>query len=74
MVDVQIQNGRLISIAVSPDDRVDDVKEKIKMKEGINPDQQILLFNGIKLIDGTVEEIGVIDSATIFLTLRNRGG
>jgi hypothetical protein len=73
-VDVQIQSGRLITIAVSPDDRLSDVREKIKMKEGISPDQQVLMFNGIKLMDGIVEELGIIESATLFLILRNWGG
>lgn len=59
---------------MSPDDSLDDVREKIKMKEGISPDQQVLMLNGIKLLDGTVEELGIIESATLFLTLRNWGG
>ena len=73
-IDVQIQSGRRINIDVSPDDSLDDVREKIRMKEGISPDQQVLMLNGIKLLDGTVEELGIIESATLFLTLRNWGG
>ena len=73
-IDVQIQSGRLITITVSPDDTLDDVREKIEMKEGISPDQQVLMLNGIKLMDGNVEELGIIESATLFLTLRNWGG
>ena len=71
---MQIQSGRLITITVSPDDTLDDVREKIEMKEGISPDQQVLMLNGIKLMDGNVEELGIIESATLFLTLRNWGG
>jgi hypothetical protein len=45
------------------------------MKEGISPDQQVLMLNGIKLMNGgNLEELGVIESATLFLTLRNWGG
>ena len=73
-IDVQIQSGRLITITVSPDDTLDDVREKIEMKEGISPDQQVLMLNGMKLMDGNVEELGIIESATLFLTLRNWGG
>ena len=71
---MQIQSGRLIAITVSPDDTLDDVREKIEMKEGISPDQQVLMLNGIKLLDGTVDDLGIIESATLFLTLRNWGG
>jgi len=65
----------LITITVDPDDTLDDVREKIKMKEGISPDQQVLMLNGIKLNDGvSVDELGIIESVTLFLTLRNWGG
>ena len=37
-----------------------DVSEKIRIKEGINPDQQVLLFNGLKLEMGsTVEDYNI---------------
>jgi ubiquitin-large subunit ribosomal protein L40e len=74
-IDVQIQSGRKITITVSPDDTLDDVRDKISMKEGISPDQQVLMLNGIRLMNGgNLEELGVIESATLFLTLRNWGG
>lgn len=71
---IQIQSGRLINIDVSPDDTLDHIKEKICMREGISPDQQVLFWNGKKLLDGTVDELGILASATVFLTLRNWGG
>ena len=62
-------------ISVSPDDTVEDVQKKIEMKEGINPDQQLLLFNGLKLqLDDTVADCYIHENSTLFLTLRNRGG
>ena len=52
-----------------------DVSEKIRIKEGINPDQQILLFNGMKLEMGaTIDDYNIQEHATLFLTLRNVGG
>ena len=74
MVRVQIQTGRLITIAVSSEDDLEDIQEKIKMKEGLNPDQQVLMLNGIKLLEGTVEELGLTETSTLFLTMRNLGG
>jgi hypothetical protein len=74
-VNVQNLTGRLITLSVSPDDTVEEVYEKIKMKEGINPDQQILLFNGRKLHeDATFDDYLIQEYATPFLTLRNCGG
>ena len=67
--------GRWILLSVSPDDTVEDIQEKIQMKEGINPDQQLLLFCGHKLqLDDTVEDCYIQEHSTLFLTLRNRGG
>jgi hypothetical protein len=72
---VQILTGRLITLSVSPDDTLEEVTEKIQMKEGISPDQQILLFNGRKLqLDATLDDYHIQEYATLFLTLRNRGG
>jgi hypothetical protein len=73
-VQVQILTGRKIHLLLDVQDTLDDVREKIRVKEGIHPDQQVLLFNGIKLMDGTVEELCIQEGAVLFLTLRNRGG
>ena len=71
----QIWTGRLITLSVSPDDSMIDVSEKIRIKEGINPEQQNLLFNGLKLEMGaTVDDYNIQEHATLFLTLRNVGG
>lgn len=67
--------GRQIALSVSPDDSIEHVMEKIKMKEGINPDQQNLLFNGLQLhpLD-CVDDYHIQENMTVFLTLRNLGG
>ena len=67
--------GRSFTLAVSPDDTLDEVSQKIKMKEGINPDQQVFLFNGITLqMDDTIDDYYIQEYATLFLRLRNIGG
>ena len=72
---VQILTGRGFSISVSPDDTIEQVTEKIKMKEGINPDQQMLMFKGLILhLDGTVDEYNIQANSKLFLTLRGLGG
>jgi hypothetical protein len=55
-------------------DNLLDIKKKIQSKEGIHPDQQILLLNGIRLKDGIARDLHIEDGACLFLTLRNRGG
>ena len=74
-------------MSVSPDDTIEDVTQKIYFKEGINPDQQILFFNGKKL-DSSDTYTTLYDyhitpnntkqctcpTTTLFLTIRNLGG
>lgn len=72
---VQILSGRCINLSVSPDDTIEEVYQKIKMKEGINPDQQMLLFNGLRLHeDATVDDYNIYESSKLFLTVRGIGG
>jgi hypothetical protein len=72
---VQILTGRCIGLSVSPDDTIAEVSEKIKMKEGINPDQQTLLFNGLRLYeDATVDDYNINEGSKLFLTVRGLGG
>ncbi len=72
---VQILTGRCISLSVSPDETIQQVAEKIKMKEGINPDQQMLLYNGRRIhMDCTVEDCYIQADSKLFLTVRGIGG
>ena len=59
---------------VHPYDTIDDIRMKIRMKEGISEDQQRLLFKGQQLEDGCLLDWNMYDLCTIFLTLRLRGG
>lgn len=72
---IQILTGRCISLSVSLDDTILDVAEKIKMKEGINPDQQLLLYNGRRIhMDCTVKDCNIQANSKVFLTVRGIGG
>ena len=66
--------GRKIVIMVNPYDTIDDIRMKIRMKEGISEDQQRLLFKGRQLEEGCLLDWDLYDTCTICLTLRLRGG
>lgn len=74
-ISVQILTGRCINLSVSPDDTIEEVFEKIKMKEGINPDQQMLLFKGLRLYEEcVVDDYNIYANSKLFLTVRGLGG
>ena len=65
---------KIITIDVDPDnDSVEDVKQKIqcKLKEGVPPGQQRLVFNGKQLKDGhTLSDYNIKQKSTIHVRVR----
>ena len=71
---VKTLSGKTITIACCNADTIEDIKVKIREKEGIPPSQQRLIYSGRQLADElTLSDYNVENDSTFHLVLKLRG-
>ncbi len=74
-INIKSLTGRIINVYVEPTCTITQVKEKVQEMEGIGPDQQRLIFNGVLLKnEAKVSETKLEPGSTLHMVLALRGG
>ena len=72
---IKLLNGRMLEFDVEPSFQIIDLKKKLEESEGIDAEQQRLVFGGKQLQDTkTLEELKIKNGVTINMLLALRGG
>ena len=71
---VKTQTGKTITIEVEPTDSIEATKQRIFEKEGILPENQLLIFNGEQLGEGkTLSDYNIQKESTLRLEVQQTG-
>ena len=74
-IHIKTLTGKTIDINVAPFDNIEYIKYLYQGKEGVPPDQQRLIYNGVMLKDNkTIFDYKIEKESTLHLVLKLRGG
>lgn len=68
------EKGKTQTYDIKPDETVNNFKVKVEQREGVPVSQQRLIHEGKEMMSGKLEDFGVREHSTIYLTFRLRGG
>ena len=73
-IHIKSLTGKTVDINVAPFDNIEYIKSLYQDKEGVPPDQQRLIYNGVMLKDNkTIFDYKIEKESTLHLVLRLRG-
>ena len=64
---IKTLKGKTFSLEVESDDSIENIKSKIQGLKHILFDRQILIFGGKKLLNGTLQDHGILTESTLHL-------
>lgn len=74
-IHIKTLTGKTVDINVAPFDNIEYIKSLYQDKEGVPPDQQRLIYNGVMLKDNkTIFDYKIEKGSTLHLVLKLRGG
>lgn len=74
-IKIKSLTGKIINLHVESSETINQVKQRIQEMEGINPDQQRLIFNGVLLANEVkVTETKIEPGSVLHMVLALRGG
>ena len=74
-IHIKTLTGKTVDINVAPFDNIEYIKSLYQDKEGVPPDQQRLIYNGVMLKDNkTIFYYKIEKESTLHLVLKLRGG
>ena len=74
-ITIKSLTGKLIKVNVNKTDTIGYIKERIQEMEGIDPDQQRLVLNGLLLTNDTkISDTKIVSGSVLHMVLALRGG